>query len=77
MTHEEIARRVRMVLRAFSFDKPLPARFTERMEAFDSGADRSEELWYGDYRISEDDEAPARVTSWKNNGGQGERTEGK
>jgi len=67
MIASDIAKRCRMVVRAFTWDKPLPVGFHERMRRFDSGEDRSEEMWYGPYRLTplEEDEEPETLMTWK------------
>ncbi len=68
LTQEDAAKRCRMAIRAFRWDEPLPIGFLERMRAFDNGTDRSEEMWYGDYKltpIEEDETPPSTLGTWK------------
>jgi len=51
-------KRYNMVLRAFTFDLPLPEGFAERMRQFDSGENTEEEMWREPYRMDENEEEP-------------------
>ena len=52
LTENEARIRCRMILRAFTWDRPLPEGYQERMRRFNSGEDRSEEFWGPDYRLT-------------------------
>lgn len=66
MTQEEVAIRARMMLRAFTWDKPLPPGYAERMARFDSGEDRTEEFWGPEYRLADGEmDPPEPKQKWK------------
>ena len=56
MTAKEIQKRIRIVLRAFQWKMPLPEGFVERMEEYDNGTNRNEEMWNNPYRLGSNHE---------------------